>query len=135
MPIKLEVVTAERIVFSDDVDIVTALGAEGQMGILPHHSPLMTTLQPGELVIRKGSDQYILAISGGFLEIRPDHIIVLADTAERSEEIDITRAQAARQKAEDRLHEAGAVDKAQAEAALTRAITRLKVAEKRKKRS
>jgi F-type H+-transporting ATPase subunit epsilon len=130
--IKLEIVTAERIVFSGDVDEVIAPGIAGQLGILPHHAPLMTMLQAGELVARKGGQDDIMAISGGFLEVRPDRVIVLADAAERAEEIDIKRAEAARQRAEERLRDRKAIglDEATAEAALKRAMARLSVAEK-----
>ena len=76
---KLDIVTAERVVYSEDVDAVIAPGVEGQLGILPHHAPLMTMLQAGELVARKGGQEEIMAISGGFLEVRPDRVIVLAD--------------------------------------------------------
>ena len=134
--LKIDVVTAERVVYSEEVDAVIAPGMEGQLGILPHHAPLMTTLQSGELVIRKGGQEESLAISGGFLEVRPDHVIVLADQAERGEEIDITRAEAARKRAEERLkdrHAAG-LDATRAEAALRRAVARLLVAEKIKTR-
>ena len=135
MPVRVEIVTAERVVFSDDVDILVAPGVQGQLGVLPHHTPLMTTLEPGELLMRKGGQEFILAISGGFLEVRPDRIIVLADAAERAEEIDIARAEAAKKRAEQRLHEHEAgIDAAWAEAAMRRALIRLKVAEKRKKR-
>jgi len=89
--IKLDIVTAERVVFSEDVDVVVAPGVEGQLGILPHHTPLMTMLQPGELRVKKGGEEFFLAISGGFLEVRPDRVIVLADAAERVEEIDVAR--------------------------------------------
>ncbi len=135
MPIRLDIVTAERVVFSDEVDIVVAPGLTGQLGILPHHAPLMTTLLPGELIARKGSEDYCLAISGGFIEVRPDRIIVLADSAERAEEIDIARATEARQRAEERLKskEAG-TDTLRAEAALRRAIVRLNVAERLQRR-
>jgi F-type H+-transporting ATPase subunit epsilon len=130
--IKLDIVTAERVVYSGDVDEVIAPGIEGQLGILPHHAPLMTMLQAGELVARKGGQDEILAISGGFLEVRPDRVIVLADAAERAEEIDMARAEAARKRAEDRLQDRKAIglDQATAEAALRRAIARLSVAEK-----
>jgi F-type H+-transporting ATPase subunit epsilon len=135
--LKLDIVTAERVVYSADVDIVIAPGAEGQLGILPHHAPLMTILQAGELVVRKGGQEDILAISGGFLEVRPDRVIVLADSAERAEEIDASRAEAARKRAEDRLKDrrAAAPDEAaMAEAALRRAMVRLSVVEKIQKR-
>jgi F-type H+-transporting ATPase subunit epsilon len=130
--IKLEIVTAERIVYSGDVDEVIAPGIEGQLGILPHHAPLMTMLQAGELVARKGGHDEIMAISGGFLEVRPDRVIVLADAAERAEDIDMARAEAARNRAEERLRDRKAIglDEATAEAALKRAMARLSVAEK-----
>lgn len=136
MTVRVEVVTAERVVFADDVDVLVAPGVQGQLGILPHHTPLMTTLEPGELLMRKSGQEFILAISGGFLEVRPDRIIVLADAAERAEEIDIARAEAAKKLAEERLYQrrVPSVDEAQIEAALRRALIRLKVAEKRKRR-
>ena len=134
--IKLDVVTAERVVYSDDVDIVIAPGFEGQMGILPHHTPLMTMMQPGELIARKGSEEFSLAISGGFLEVRPDRVIVLADSAERAEEIDIARAEEAKKRAEQQLEEkyAPETDSARAEAALRRSLIRLRVATRRRRR-
>ena len=134
--LKIDIVTAERIVYSAEADAVIAPGVEGQLGILPHHAPLMTTLQAGELVVRKrGNQEEIMAISGGFLEVRPDRVIVLADQAERAEEIDVTRAAEARKRAEERLKtkEAG-LDALRAEAALRRAIVRLSVAEKMQRR-
>ncbi len=134
--IKLDVVTAERSVFSEDVDMVIAPGIEGQLGILPHHAPLMTTLVPGELIVKKGGDEFCLAISGGFLEARPDRVIVLADSAERAEEIDVSRAQEAKLRAEKLLAEGypSEVDSARAEASLRRSMVRLKVATKRRRR-
>jgi F-type H+-transporting ATPase subunit epsilon len=132
---RLDIVTAEREVFSDEVDEVVAPGVEGQLGILPHHAPLMTTLLPGELLVKKGGEEFYLAISGGFIEVRPDHIIVLADAAERVEEIDIARAEEAKRRAEARLAEhAPGVDMARAEAALRRSLIRLRVAERRRRR-
>jgi F-type H+-transporting ATPase subunit epsilon len=135
MPIKVDIVTAERIVYSADVDEVIAPGVQGQLGILPHHAPLMTTLQSGELVVKKGAQEDILAISGGFLEVRPDHIIILADQAERAEEIDAARAEEARKRAEERLKQrSSGTDEDRAEAALRRAMVRLSVVEKIKTR-
>ncbi|MFC1940544.1 F0F1 ATP synthase subunit epsilon [Chloroflexota bacterium] len=135
MPIKLDIVTAERVVYSDEVDVVIAPGIEGQLGILPHHTPLMTTLQVGEMVVRKGGEEFSMAISGGFLEVRPDRIIVLADMAERADEIDLARAEEAKRRAEERLgRRAPEIDAARAEAALRRSLIRLKVAEKRRRR-
>ncbi|MDA8187709.1 MAG: F0F1 ATP synthase subunit epsilon [Dehalococcoidales bacterium] len=133
--IKIEVISGERVVYADDVDIVVAPGVEGQLGILPQHAPLLTTLQPGELVVRKGTDEVSIVVSGGFLEVQPEKVIVLADTAERAEEIDVARAEAARQRAAERLQEQrDRVDLVRAEASLRRSLARLKVAEKRRKR-
>jgi len=135
MAIKLDVVTAERLVYSDEVDIVVAPGIEGELAILPHHAPLMTMLQPGELRTRKGVDEQSLVITGGFLEVRPDRVTILADAAERAEEIDIARAEAAKKRAEERLTKRTTeVDLARAEAALQRSLARLKVAEKIRRR-
>ncbi len=135
MPLKIDVVTAERIVYSADVDEVLAPGVQGQLGILPHHAPLMTTLQAGELIIKKGGQEELLAISGGFIEVRPDRVIVLADQAERAEEIDAARAEEARKRAEERLKaKPTGTDEDRAEAALRRALVRLSVAEKIKTR-
>lgn len=134
--IRLDIVTAERSVYSADVDMVIAPGVEGQLGILPHHAPLMTMLQPGELRIKKGGEETSLVVSGGFLEVRPDRVVVLADAAERAEDIDVIRAEAARQRAKEALarkKEPG-FDEAQAEAALMRALARLKVASMVKRR-
>ena len=135
MSTRLSIVTVEREVFSEEVDEVVANGVEGQLGILPHHSPLMTTLLPGELLIKQGGEESYLAISGGFLEVRPDRIIILADTAERVEEIDIARAEEAKRRAEQRLAEKPpGVDMARAEAALRRSLLRLQVAQRRRRR-
>jgi F-type H+-transporting ATPase subunit epsilon len=135
--LKIDIVTAERVVYSEDVDVVIAPGVEGQLGILPHHTPLMTTLQAGELRVRRGGEEDSLAITGGFLEVRPDRVIVLADTAERAEEIDMARAEAAKQRAEQRLKErrvTPGLDEARVEASLRRAMARLTVAEKMRRR-
>lgn len=133
---RLEIVTAERVVFSEDVDVVIAPGIEGQLGVLPHHAPLMTTLMPGELLVRKGGEEFSLAVSGGFIEVRPDRIIVLADAAERVEEIDVARAEEAKRRAEERLKApVSEVDLLRAEAALRRSLMRLDVASRRKRRS
>ncbi len=133
--LKLDVVTAERTVYSEDVDTVIAPGMEGQLGILPHHAPLMTILQAGELIVRRGGEEDTLAISGGFLEVRPDRVIILADQAERAEEIDVDRAEAAKKRAEERLLEKDAeTDITKIEASLRRAIARLTVADKIKRR-
>jgi F-type H+-transporting ATPase subunit epsilon len=132
---KLEIVTAERMVFSAEVSALIAWGVEGQLGILPHHAPLMTMLQPGDLMIRKDKEEEYLAISGGFLEVRPDKVIILADACERVDEIDIARAEEAKKRAQETLKVAPlTVDAAVAEAALRRSIARLKVAERKRRK-
>jgi len=133
--IKFEIATAERVIYSDDVDIVIAPGIEGQMAILPSHAPLLTMLQPGELVVRKEGEETAIFVSGGFLEVMQNRVTVLADTAERAEEIDVERAEEAKRRAEERL--AGRLpemDLARAEVALRRALTRIKVAERRRRK-
>ncbi len=132
---RLEIVTAEKSAFSDDVDSVVAPGVVGELGILPHHTPLMTVLKPGELRIRKGTEEIIMAVSGGFIEVRPDKVVVLADAAERAEDIDLERAQAARKRAEDKMKVGVAKqDVAAVEAALRRAIARERVGAKRRQK-
>jgi len=134
-PIRLDIVTAERAVFSEEVDVVIAPGIEGQLGILPHHTPLMTMIEPGELRVRKGGEEFYLAISGGFLEVRPDRVIVLADAAERVEEIDLARAEEAKRRAQEYLGRPTIeVDMARAEAALRRSLVRLKIVERRRRK-
>jgi len=131
----LEIVTAEAMTYSGEVDIVIAPGIMGQMAILPHHAPLMTMLEPGELCVRKGPEETLIAISGGFLEVLDDKVVILADAAERADDIDLARAEAARRRAEERLRSgAPGVDHARAEAALRRSLARLKVAERTRKR-
>ncbi|MBM4462125.1 MAG: F0F1 ATP synthase subunit epsilon [Chloroflexi bacterium] len=133
--LKLEIVTAERMTYSGEVDIVIAPGAAGQLAILPHHAPLMTMLEPGELCIRKGGEESFIAITGGFLEVLDNRVVILADAAERAEDIDLARATAAKERAQERL-KAGVTDAdhARAEAALRRSLARLKVAERRRRR-
>src|ERR671925_2171455 len=103
MPIQLEIVTPDRLAYSDQVDAVTVPGSDGELGILPHHAPLISTLGVGELVIRKGGAEEAFAIVGGFLQVRPDKVVVMAETADMASEIDIQRAQAAREEAERAL--------------------------------
>jgi len=130
--IRLDIVTAERSVYAEDVDMVIAPGVEGQLGILPHHAPLMTTLQAGELRVKKGGEEVSLAISGGFLEVRPDRVVVLADAAERAGEIDVARAEEAKRRAQELLakKQALGIDETRAAASLHRALARIKVVEK-----
>jgi F-type H+-transporting ATPase subunit epsilon len=132
-----EVVTAERVVFQEDVDMVVAPGIEGQLGILPHHAPLMTALTYGELVIhRAGQEDEFIAIGGGFMEVGPEHVTILADSAERAEEIDEARAETARRRAQETMAQKQRedVDLARAEAALRRSAIRLKVARRKRSR-
>ncbi len=134
-PMLLEIVTAERLVYSDEVDIVVAPGMEGELGILPHHAPLLTILQPGELRIhRTGQEDVYMAVTGGFLEVTGNRVIVLADAAERSEEIDEARAQEALRKAEERVErrEEGA-DLQRALASIRRSRLRLDVKRRRRR--
>ncbi len=130
--IELEVVTPERVVLREDADIVIARGAEGDLGILHGHEPLITPLVIGEMLYRVNGEERHLAILGGFMEVRPDKVIVLADVAERSEEIDRTRAEEARRRAEEQLaqHQGTALE-AQAAAALQKALLLLRVSERR----
>ncbi len=133
--LNFEIVTAERVVYSGEVDVVVAPGAEGQLAILPSHAPLITVLQPGELVVRRGSEEVAMFVQGGFMEVSGNRVTVLADVAERAEEIDIERAEEAKRLAESQLKESRpAMDLATAEAALKRSMLRLKIAERRKKK-
>jgi F-type H+-transporting ATPase subunit epsilon len=134
MPLQLDVVTIERQVYSaNDVDMVIAPGTEGVMGILPRHEPLITGLAEGVLEIVRGENREILAIGGGFMEVRGSQVVVMADVAEHADEIDIARAEAARNRAEQAIREAPrSEDAAKALAALQRAQVRLKVARKRR---
>jgi len=133
---RCEVVTAERIIYADDVNEVLAPGVWGQLGILPRHAPLITSLREGELIIRKeGHEEVLIAIHGGFMEVRENQVIVLADTAERAEEIDIARAEAAKARAEALLKQPVSDDEFErARAELRRATLRIKVAERRRRR-
>jgi F-type H+-transporting ATPase subunit epsilon len=134
--LKVEIITAERQVFSDDVNTVVAPGVEGELGILPHHAPLITMLKPGEVLIRKDSEEMYLFVSGGFLEVRPEKIIILADACERADEIDIERAEAAKRRAEERLKtRTPELDIARAQASLLRSLVRLRVAERKRRKS
>lgn len=131
----LEIVTIEDKIFDDQVDMVVAPGSEGVLGILPQHAPLLTALSFGELLVRKsGEPDQFFAISGGFMEVRPYHVVVLADAAERAEEIDLARAEAARRRAEEMLARSKAdIDFERAEVALRRSAIRIKVAERRRR--
>jgi F-type H+-transporting ATPase subunit epsilon len=133
VPLHLEIVTPERQAYEDDVDMVVVPGIEGELGILPHHAPLVTTLGVGELRIRKGGAEESFAIVGGFLQVRPDKVVVMAETADLASEIDLEKAQAARLEAERALETAAnqPADLANARAALQQALLRIRVAERR----
>lgn len=129
--LQLDVVTPERTIVSEEVDIVMAPGYFGEFGALPNHIPFLAQLQPGEVRFRKGNQVEFLAVSGGYAEVLPTKVTVLATTAERAKDIDLERARAARERAEQRLKERQeGIDFAKAEAALQRAIARIRIAEK-----
>ena len=133
MPIQLDIVTPERLAYSEEVDAVTLPGSEGELGILPHHAPLVSTLGAGELRIRKGGTEESFAIFGGFLQVLPDKVVVMAETADMASEIDLERAQEARRQAEQAIeagHAEGS-DLAAARASLQAALLRIRVAERR----
>ena len=133
---RLEIITAEGQVYADDVEMVVAPGMEGQLGILAHHAPLMTALQPGEILIRKDGEDTFLAVTGGFMEVIGNAVTILADAAERSDEIDEERAQAAVDRARERLSQQSAdLQLEQVAVALRRAQVRLNVARRRRPRS
>jgi F-type H+-transporting ATPase subunit epsilon len=140
MPLTVEVVTAERVVrVEQGVDVLVAPGSEGQLAILPHHAALMTTLDAGELIIRRAQQEDSFVLTGGFMEVNKDRVTILADASEAAEEIDIARAEAARARAEERLRRgreqsARDVDMARAAAALQRSLLRLRVAGRRRQR-
>jgi F-type H+-transporting ATPase subunit epsilon len=111
MTIKCEIVSQDRIVFSGDVDMVVLPGAAGEMGILPHHSPVLSVLNYGIITVKQKGKEEHFTVAGGVAEVQPDQVTVLADAAENVEEIDVERASMARQKAEERLKELQTVDK------------------------
>lgn len=138
VPLRVQIVTAEREVFAEDaVDMVVAPGSEGVLGILPRHAPLLTTLQPGVIRIKRGDSEEAMSVSGGFLQIARDHVLILADTAEREEELDEARAEDARRRARQAISEAlNSGQRLQAElarGALRRAEVRITVARRRRR--
>jgi F-type H+-transporting ATPase subunit epsilon len=131
VPLHLEIVTPERRAFVGDVDEVIVPGSEGEMGILPHHAPLISLLGRGVLRLKRGTEEETFAIFGGFLQVRPDRVVVLAEMADMGSEIDLERAKRARREAEEIIEEGGleSADLARARAALERALIRIRVAE------
>ena len=131
----LEIITAERRVYADEVEVLVAPGIDGELGILPHHAPLMTALQPGEIMIRKDGEETFMAVSGGFLEVMGNQVTILADAAEPSDEIDEERARLAMEQAQQRLASRSSdLELGQAVTAVRRAETRLRVARRRRSR-
>lgn len=137
MPLSVHIVTAEREIFTqDDVSEVIVPGVDGEFTVLPEHAPLLTMIQPGVMRVVTADDDIDMAITGGFIEVRENRVTILADAAERAEEIDTARAEEARQQAERSLEsrEAG-VDLAAASAALQKSLMRLKAVERRRRRT
>ena len=135
MGIQVDIVTPERLLVSEEVDMVTLPGVDGQMGILRGHAPLLTTLDIGEIVLHRGADTEFMVIGGGVAEVRPDKITILADTAEHEHEIDVERAEAAMQRARVFLEEGGPPERRPVMlAAYRRSNLRLKVASRRRTR-
>lgn len=135
MPLHLEIVTPERLAYEGEVDGVVCPGIEGELGILPHHAPLLTTLGLGELRIRTRGQEEFFAIAGGFLQVRPDRVVVMAETADLASEIDLEVAERARKDAERAMAEGFTepADMARARAAMERALLRIRVAERRRR--
>jgi F-type H+-transporting ATPase subunit epsilon len=132
--LKLEIVTPEALTYSDDVEMVTLPGSEGEMGVYPQHVPLMTQLAPGEVVVRKDGQDTFLAVGEGFVEITGDHVAILTDMAVKADNIDEVKAEEARRRAEARLAER--IDDAEAvivSAALANALAQLHVKRRRQR--
>jgi F-type H+-transporting ATPase subunit epsilon len=136
LKLQLEIVTPDRSLVREEVDEVQVPGSEGYLGVLPGHTPLLTTLNVGELWFRVGQVKHFLAIAGGFAEVLPDRVTILAQIAERAEDIDLARAEAARKRAEDRLARPPQdFDFERARVALMRSLVRLQVAARARTRA
>lgn len=133
MPLTLEIVTPERQAYADEVDAVYCPGTQGEFGVLPHHAPLLSTLGVGELRIKKGSEEEFFAIAGGFVQVRPNKVVVMAELADLSSEIDLEAAEEARREAERAIQQGfeEPADLARARATMERALVRIRVAERR----
>jgi F-type H+-transporting ATPase subunit epsilon len=129
--LRLEVVSPYGLILSEDVDEVTAAGSEGEFGVLPSHAPFVTTLKVGMLTYKKGSEVRYIFVNSGYAEVGPDKVVVLADSAEKSEDIDVERAKAAMKRAEERLKKTEEIDFMRAESSLERASVRVQVAERK----
>ena len=134
--LQVELVTAEERKVSGEADFMLAPGIEGELGILPRHIPLMTPLRPGEVMVRNDGHEEYLFVAGGFLQVLPDKVVILADAAERAEEIDEQRAEEARKRAQEALQrtDLSVEESLEQAAALERAMFRLRVAEVRRRR-
>jgi F-type H+-transporting ATPase subunit epsilon len=133
MPLLLEIVTPERLAYADEVDAVFCPGVEGELGVLPHHAPLLSMLGLGELRIRKGAQEEFFAIAGGFVQVRPDKVVIMAELADLSSEIDLEAAEEARNEAQRAIQQGfeEPADLARARASMERALLRIRVAERR----
>ncbi len=128
--ITVDILTPEKNVLHTEADSVVLPAADGELGVLPHHAPLVSQLQPGEIRLRTGNETQHFAVSGGFVEVQNNHVVIMAETAEMAHEIDVERARQAAERAKAALRTPSAqVDLAQAEAALRRALMRLRAAE------
>lgn len=132
----LELVTPDRAVVRQDVEEVQIPGSEGYLGVLPGHTPLLTTLRVGELWFRQGTEKYYVSVAFGFAEILPDRVTILAQVAERAEDVDVSRAEAAQRRARERLAKSTVdIDFERARISLMKALSRLQVASKISSRS
>ena len=136
MPLTVEIVTIEKTLLQEDgIDEVIAPGIDGQLAVLPQHAAFMTILGPGELVLKKGADETPFVVTGGFFEVLNDKVIVLVDAAERADEIDVARAEQARERARIAIERReGTEDLATLQAALQRSMIRLRIADSRRRR-
>lgn len=130
--LKLEIVTPNGLILSEEVDEVVCSGSEGEFGVLPGHVPFFTTLKIGMLTYKKGNEARFVFVNWGYAEVGPDRVMVLADSAEKSDDIDVERAKAAMKRAEERLKQAAEVDQVRASSALDRSFARISVAERRR---
>ena len=130
--IKLEIVTPNGLILSEEVDEVVCTGSEGEFGVLPGHVPFFTTLKIGMLTYKKGNEARFVFVNWGYAEVGPDRVMVLADSAEKSEDIDVERAKSAMKRAEERLKQLAEIDHVRASSSLERAISRIGIAERRR---
>ena len=130
----LEIVTPERKVYEQEANMIIVKGVEGEMGILPHHIPLVTPLKIAPVIVKKSQGEELVAVNGGFMEVRKEKVVILAESAELAVDIDVERALAAKKRAEERLADKRReeIDFRRAELALQRALNRIEVAERRR---